>query len=296
MECYSKILERAVQLTESEGFPGPHSFVFLTRYAALSGDRKLLRLVGNSLEQLDDMLVSPMLAYAYAEYYQASKKAFCEPAAEYILSRCQEGPMTVMALAKCAAAFCSEKYLAEAIEMAEECPVSFSGSGLSDLAFLALAYLELWRATAFEDYLQAAMKPAKFIRNNFHSLFRADEAYDVEIPSGNSAVAVLYDCLARITQEDEWVAASREQGRFISLLADKYPTACSFGLISLLAAEFGSSTVVCVLPGEEYPEELLSVIDFYAPTTEIIVKCNSNVEKPTFYILKDGAMEEVNLS
>lgn len=295
MECYSEVINRAVELIKSEGFTGAHSFVFLTRYAALSGDKELMKLIGNSLEQMDDMQTSPMLAYAFAEYYQASKKDFCVPAADYILSRCEDGPMTVMALAKCAYAFCSEKYLTLAIEMAEECPISFIGSGLSDIAFLALAYIELWRATASEDYLQAAMKPAKFIRENFHGLFRADEAYDLETPSGNSAVAILYDSLARITQEKEWISASAEQGRFISLLAEKYPTACSYGMISLLPSEFGSSTVMCMLPGEEYPQELLAILDFYAPTTEIIVRCFSNVNEAKFFLMKNGEATPISI-
>ena len=44
------LLERASRLIQSEGFTGAHSFIFLTRYAALQGDRALLRTIGDSLE------------------------------------------------------------------------------------------------------------------------------------------------------------------------------------------------------------------------------------------------------
>ena len=40
------LLERASRLIQSEGFTGAHSFIFLTRYAALQGDRALLRTIG----------------------------------------------------------------------------------------------------------------------------------------------------------------------------------------------------------------------------------------------------------
>ena len=295
MESYSEILNRAVNLIKSEGFAGAHSFVFLTRYAALNDDKALMRLVGNSLEVLEDMPVSPMLAYAYGEYYMAEGSEFCPPAADYILNCCEESPMLVMSLAKCASAFVREDYLERAMNMAAECALGITGSNLSELAFSGLAYLELWRVTQNADYLNAAEKSAEYIRKNFRQLFKPEEAYDLEMPSGNSAAAVLYSSLACITQKDEWTEAESDQNRFVSMLADKYPTACSFGLCALLPAEYGSNTVLCELPGEEYPKELLSLLSFYAPTTEIIVTCFSNVEIPKYYLLKNGEKQEISL-
>ena len=294
MNSYSKVINTAVELIKSEGFRGAHSFVFLTRYASLAGDKELMRLVGNSLKDLDDMLPSPMLAYAYAEYFEAAGEEFCASAAEYILSSCHDEPIMIMAYAKCASAFIREDYLVKAMDIAENCAVD-SPDGLSDIAFIALGYLELYRATASEDYLKGAIKSAEYIKNNFRSLFDPKNAYDLEAPSGNSAAALLYDSLARITQKKEWIDASSEQNRFISLLADKYPTACSFGLCALLADEYGSNTIICELPGEEYPRELLSLLSYYAPTTEISVKCFAPVDKPTYYRLINGEKEEIAL-
>ena len=38
------LLERASRLIQSEGFTGAHSFIFLTRYAALQGDKAVRHL------------------------------------------------------------------------------------------------------------------------------------------------------------------------------------------------------------------------------------------------------------
>ena len=99
-------LENAVQLLQSEGFAGAYSFVFLIRWASLAGDKALLQRIGKSLEEMDSFRESASLAYVYAEYYEASRAPFCEPAAAFLIGRCsEEDPLYLAALAKCARVF-----------------------------------------------------------------------------------------------------------------------------------------------------------------------------------------------
>lgn len=284
-------LENAVELIKSEGFTGAHSFIFLTRWAALANDKALMALVGNSLEEMSSMQESASLAYAYAEYYEAEKAAFCPAAAEFILPRCSgSDPMLFPALAKCARVFGREDYLQRAAEMAVYAEEIFTEP--EEQAFAALGMLELYRATDSGEFLNSAVEIAEEIRRRFTDSFDPKAVYDLEQPSGNSAVAVLYDALARLTQEERWVKAREVQNRFVSLLADKYPTRVAFGLCALLADEHEAKTIVCAVPGEEYSPQLRALLSFYAPLTErIIVKTETENEK--YFLMEKGQLKEI---
>lgn len=282
-----KRLENAVELLKSEGFAGPYSFVFLIRWAALAEDRALLQLVGNTLAELDSMPGSASLAYAYGEYFEASQASFCAPAASFLLDRCGEDDrMLLPALAKCARVFRKEVFLQRASDAAEE-------SSLQD-PFAGLAFLELYRATFHGGYLNRAVAVAEEIQAHFKELFSPDDAYDADYPSFNSAVALLYDELARITQEKRWIQAREVQNRFVSLLADRYPTRVSFGLCALLSDAFETKTVVCAVPeGAEVPE-MKALLSFYAPLTERIV-VRAKTDKAKYFLMRDGKLEEIKL-
>ena len=49
------LLKNASELIQSEGFTGAHSLIFLIRYAYLSENKALMKLVGNTLEGLNGM-------------------------------------------------------------------------------------------------------------------------------------------------------------------------------------------------------------------------------------------------
>ena len=278
-------LENAVELLKSEGFPGPYSFIFMIRWAALTEDRALLQLIGNSLEEMETLPESASLAYVYAEYYEASRAPFCEAAAAFLLGRCgEEDRMLLPALAKCARVFQKEGDLDRAIEL--------SGEIAQPDPFAALGLLELYRATFHGDYLNRAVAIAEEVRAGFLQLFSPGEAYDAEEPSFNSAVALLYDELARITQEAQWVKAREVQNRLVSLLADRYPTRVSFGLCALLADAFESKTVVCAVPEGKVPPELNALLSFYAPLTErIVVPTKTDTVK--YFLMRNGKLEEI---
>ena len=278
-------LENAVELLKSEGFAGPYSFVFLIRWATLVEDKALLQLVGNTLAELDSMPGSASLAYAYAEYYEASQASFCAPAASFLLDRCDEDDrMLLPALAKCARVFRKDALLDRALEVADD-------ASLQD-PFAGLGFLELYRATFHGTYLNHAVAVAEEIQPRFKELFDPSDAYDEEQPSFNSAVALLYDELARITQEKRWVQAREVQNRFVSLLSDRYPTRVSFGLCALLSDAFETKTVVCAVPEGAEPPELSALLSFYAPLTErIVVRAKTDAAK--YFLMRDGKLEEI---
>ncbi len=279
-----ELLEKAAQLIQSEGFTGAHSLIFLIRWAHLAEDRALMRLIGNTMEELSTLPESAALAYAYAEYYEAEKREFCPLAASFILERTsREDRMIVPALAKCARVFGIKKFLDEAVELASE---------IGEDPFNALGLLELYRATFDGEYLNIASACADRIRQNYATIFRPQDSYDLEEPSVNSAVAVLYDELARMIQEPKWENARKVQNRMISMLADKYPTRVAFGLCALLGDEFESRTVVCAVPGSDIPPEVRSLLGFYAPLTEILV-VQAKTDKTKYFIMKHRKLEEL---
>ena len=278
-------LENAVQLLQSEGFAGAYSFIFLIRWASLAGDKALLQRIGKSLEEMDSFRESASLAYVYAEYYEASRAPFCEPAAAFLIGRCsEEDPLYLAALAKCARVFRREEFFALARPLADECPPADP--------FAALGLLELYRATFHGEYLNRAVAVAEEIRLRFKELFSPDEAYDGEEPSFNSAVALLYDELARLTQEEQWVKAREVQNRFVSLLADRYPTRVSFGLCALLSDAFEAKTIVCAVPEGKEPPELDALLSFYAPLTERIV-IPTKIDTVKYFLMQNGKLEEI---
>ncbi|MDO5444712.1 MAG: hypothetical protein Q4F31_03730 [Eubacteriales bacterium] len=293
----SSLLHDTVEIIKSEGFTGPHSLVFLTRYASLAEDGNLLRLIGNTLEDMSTMEESAALAYAYAEYYEASGDSgseFCFAAADYILSHCSEDDrMLAAAYVKCARAFGREDYLEKASELLAD-----NERTAGNAAFSVIAFLEMFRATMNRKYLDTAKSMADIIEKNFHGIFLPEDSYDLDRPSMNSAIAVMYDELARITQEPKRIKARERQNSFIAKLAEKFPTKVTFGLCALLADEFEPKTVVCRFKGPELPETLLSLISFYSPVTEVIAESaeedDISVESGAkYYFLKNGILEEI---
>lgn len=287
------LLHDTAEIIKSEGFTGAHSFIFLTRYAFLCGDKQLLSVIGNTLKDMDFMEPDAMLAYAYAEYCESQGEGaseFASGAADYILASCPRSDRALaLAYVKCARVFGREDYLAEAHSL-----LSDSSSGAKNGAFTALAFIEMYRATFNRDYLLTACALSDVIEKNFNSIFRPDDVYDLSQPSMNSAVAVMYDELARMTQEKDRLEISEKHKRLVKKLAEKYPSKVSFGLCALLSDEYEWKTVVCRFCGYEPPESLLKVISFYSPLTEVIAEPGSDVAAPEFYFMKNGVLEQIH--
>ena len=255
-------MDNTVRLLKSEGISGAQDLIFLTRYAALCSDKTLTASVGESLKQLI-MPRNAWLSYALAEYYESTGEEFAKTACEYLLA----SEENAMARNKAARVFENEDYLIE---------------DTND----PLALIELYKATYDEDALNKAIDMAAYIRDNFEKFFNPEDVYDFKEPSSNSCIAVLFDEIARITQERAWIAARERQNHFVKLLSEKYPTRVSFGLCALLADNFESKTFV--IEGE-VPRSLFS---FYSPLTELVVKGGTG--KTRVFLSEEGVLSEID--
>ncbi len=245
--------------------------------------------------------------------------------------------LMLMALSRAAWAFNDRRYLLEARELAEFMGEKLFDGGrlkarlcggelrfqaqLDDLAFYALGLLELYRTDFEPEHIAAAQTLAQEILENFadekggffrssreaEKLFiRPKEVYDGALPSGNSAAAVLFDSLARLTGKSIWLEAGRKQQVFLCSACEKVPAGCAFGYLPILTGVYGGRELVCALDSEDLPEAFKTVLGRYAPELTVLVKSPESGEllsslapftsdmqpqkgKAAYYICQNGA-------
>ena len=244
--------------------------------------------------------------------------------------------LMLMALSRAANAFGDRRYLLEAQElaafllknmrtdgrlMARLCDgeLRFDGS-LSDHVFCALGLLELYAADFDPQHLLDARALAGE-RDRFTDpkggyfdtpedgeklILRPKETQDGALPCGNSAAAVLFDRLFRLTAEEKWRGALDRQLAFLKTAAGKYPASNCFGLTALMLAEGPGRETVAVLPDEHFPDELRAILRKWSPDMAVLVKTPARAEKlsaaapfttsmktkdgkATYYVCTDGA-------
>ena len=162
---------------------------------------------------------------------------------------------------------------------------------LDDLAFYALGLLELYRADFNVRHISAAQALAQEILENFadekggffrssreaEKLFiRPKEIYDGALPSGNSAAAVLFSTLARLTGKALWLEAGEKQLAFLCSACSRVPAGCAFGYLPMLTEVYGGRELVCALPSGELPGAFKAVLGRYAPDLTVLVKTPEN--------------------
>lgn len=245
--------------------------------------------------------------------------------------------LMLSALAKAAWVFSDARYLAETKSLAaflRERAFAGEGAGtlraciygeesrfagrLSDYAFYALGLLELYRAEYDLDDLELAVRLAEEIAPRFSApgggyymtggeeerlLKRPMELYDGAMPSSNSACAVLFDQLFRLTGEARWGKAAEEQLAFLCRKGESYPAGQAYGLIALLSAVYPTRELVCV--AEKPPALLRAAGARYAPELTLLLKRPGQGErlktlapftgnmsaqegKPTYYVCTGG--------
>ena len=248
---------------------------------------------------------------------------------------CWNGLM-LMALSRAANAFGDRRYLLEAQElaafllknmrtdgrlMARLCDgeLRFDGS-LSDHVFCALGLLELYAADFDPQHLLDARALAGELdrftdpkggyfdtpEDGEKLILRPKETQDGALPCGNSAAAVLFDRLFRLTAEEKWRGALDRQLAFLKTAAGKYPASNCFGLTALMFAEGPGRETVAVLPDEHFPDELRAILRKWSPDMAVLVKTPARAEKlsaaapfttsmktkdgkATYYVCTDGA-------
>ena len=244
--------------------------------------------------------------------------------------------LMLMALSRAANAFGDRRYLLEAQElaafllknmrtdgrlMARLCDgeLRFDGS-LSDHVFCALGLLELYAADFDPQHLLDARALAGELdrftdpkggyfdtpEDGEKLILRPKETQDGALPCGNSAAAVLFDRLFRLTAEEKWRGALDRQLAFLKTAAGKYPASNCFGLTALMLAEGPGRETVVVLPDEHFPDELRAILRKWSPDMAVLVKTPARAEKlsaaapfttsmktkdgkATYYVCTDGA-------
>ena len=215
--------------------------------------------------------------------------------------------LMLMALSRAAFAFGDRRYLMEARELAEFMGEKLYEGGrlmarlcdgelryeaqLDDYAFYALGLLELYRADFKAGHIASAQALAGQLLEDFadekggffrtsrgaEKLFiRPKEVYDGALPSGNSAAALLFEELFRLTGKELWREAAEKQLGYICSACARVPAGCAFGYLAMLRYVYGGRELVCVLPSGELPESFKAVLGRYAPELTVLVKDPEN--------------------
>lgn len=212
--------------------------------------------------------------------------------------------LMLMALAKAARAFDSSRYLSAALAL-KDFILKKDGDGdftacridgenrvpaqLDDYAFCALGLWELSQV-CFEGEIYLAMerfgeKIRELFRDERGGYFRTaagaeklikrpKELFDGAMPSGNSAAALLFDLLWRMTGKSRWQEARQEQLSYICRRAEDYPAGCAFGSCALLSQVYPTKELLCA--AQEPPETLDRLMSKYAPELCLLVKTPEN--------------------
>ena len=215
--------------------------------------------------------------------------------------------LMLMALSRAAFAFGDRRYLMEARELAEFMGEKLYEGGrlmarlcdgelryeaqLDDYAFYALGLLELYRADFKAGHIASAQALAGQLLEDFadekggffrtsrgaEKLFiRPKEVYDGALPSGNSAAALLFEEIVRLTGKELWREAAEKQLGYICSACARVPAGCAFGYLAMLRYVYGGRELVCALPAGELPESFKAVLGRYAPELTVLVKDPEN--------------------
>lgn len=215
--------------------------------------------------------------------------------------------LMLMALSRAAWVFADKKYLSAAKELESFLKTEMGGgprlkavfcrgearlpAQLDDYAFYALGLLELYRADFDPAHISLAKELAGQILSRFADekggffrtaedaealILRPKEIFDGAMPSGNSAAAVLFSALWRLTAEVKWREALEAQLCFICANLSRYPAGCAYAMCALMDQIYPTRELVCAAPGEEAPATLQTVTAKYAPELTVLLKTPEN--------------------
>ena len=191
---------------------------------------------------------------------------------------------------------------------------------LDDYAFAALGLLALYSLDYDAGLLLTAQALAEQIPAHFAApsggfykvsdrgealLKRPLERYDGALPSGNSAAAVLFDRLRRMTGQERWREAAEKQAAFLCGAAGDYPVGSAFGLLGVMGQLYPTRELVCA--AETEPALLRQAAARFDPALTLLLKkpgderlaafapftanCEEKDGKPSFYVCENGACQ-----
>ncbi|SBW10412.1 conserved hypothetical protein [uncultured Eubacteriales bacterium] len=158
---------------------------------------------------------------------------------------------------------------------------------LDDYAFCAWGLLELYAATLRPEHLAEAARLAGLLLDLFSDerggglypypsdveqlITRNKETYDGAMPSGNSAAALVFSRLARLTGQGRWRSAADQQLAYLAGVMEPYPEGHGFALLALLEEQWPSAELVCA--AQEVPGALLDFLrERPRPELSVLVK------------------------
>ena len=154
---------------------------------------------------------------------------------------------------------------------------------LDDLAYVALGLLELYRldfdtslllqaeALGLEIQAHFADGAGGFFRTSDRAealIKRPKESFDGALPSGNSAAALLFDRLARLSGQERWREAWEKQLAFLCTEAGRYPAGFAAGAMAAFAAVYPTRELVWVPAGSKALPE--AIAGRYAPELTLL--------------------------
>jgi uncharacterized protein YyaL (SSP411 family) len=266
----------------------PHELMFLLRYWERVGEARALEIVEKTLRGTR-VGSEPLLALAYVETYQATRKVeYAQRAREIFADLLREkivthwSGLTIAALAYGATVLDEPKY-ADAATRAAEAVVARPRRFLDDYAFLVWGLLNLYEATFDVRWLQSAIaingETLTRFRDSFGRLYitasdaeklliRPRETADGAIPSGNSVQLMNLLRLARITAEPKYETYATQLRRSaadeISLAPGTAPH-----LLSGLAFALAPSVEV-VIAGDDFRAMRRAVFAPFAPNKVVL--------------------------
>lgn len=252
--------------------------------------------------------------------------------------------LMLMALSRAARTFDDARYLNAAQSLARFMERSLYANGelmtvytegslaknaaqLDDYAFYALGLTELYAADYDARHILRARELSEYISMHFADgrggffrtsdtaerlICRPQEVFDGAMPSGSSAVAVLYDTLFRLTGDVELRQRRDDLLKFTFAYAKSAPAGCAFALCALLSATYPTREILCAAPDEHVPELLHTVTARYSPELTVLLKTPSRAdalgkvapftadaapdgERARFYICENGTCRTADM-
>jgi len=216
--------------------------------------------------------------------------------------------LILSALARCAALFDDPVYKNEARELEAFIANTLEANGvpahsitenslvsdalLEDIAFYVLAELSLYSTDYSPVHLEKAKSLADIILRDYacesggfcdciggEGIFsRPQTVYDISLPSGNSACAVLFEELAALGCGEKYDIAAQRQLGFIASHCGSYPAGSGFALCSMLGRVTGEKCLVFVSANGEMHPAYGIITSRYSPDMHYAVKNSDNAE------------------
>lgn len=174
---------------------------------------------------------------------------------------------------------------------------SFDPSCLRDAVFFAESMVELFSDAERGGYFLYATDAERLIA-------RPKEVYDGALPSGNSAAALVFVRLFRLTGETRWQVCAQQQLAFLAGNVSGYPAGYSLALLAMSEMLYPAGEVVCCSADDAVLRDLILGAEEFHVTVVMKTAASAGLlakvapftaaypvpeEGAVFYFCRDGA-------